>query len=295
MLSSASVADAVAQLYPRSFVTHWEHPDQGMDHRVAIAHLSTGEALVVRWPLTQPYKEHAGVEARILSTLTSTLSAQSSSPATLPSVLALAPTFHIQTYVPGRPIDASLWNRLSASERLRVIDQLGSFLDAVRNTNNEEETRWIVGNEPNTLNPRALPFKVELSYERAHKVLLPLLCPKARDRVEDIFQSVREVVADLSPTQLTLVHSDLYATHLRYNDGLGIIDFSDMNVGDPAIDLQHLAEISPELAAGVCDDADMLQRARTYKQWDNIFLVVDALRRNDHASARELLSATLGG
>lgn len=292
MSFSASAADALAQLYPQSKVLHWEHPEQGMDHVVDVAHLSTGESLVVRRPLTQPYKDHAAIEERLLADLKKALR-QSPLPVRLPTMIANNADFHIQSYVPGVPLDASRWNSLNLHERARTIDQLGEFFDALRSVHHSLETSWLVDSHPNRTDPRALPYKVALSYERAQECLFPLLSERESKGVEAIFDNVWNAIKGLALDELTLVHSDLYSTHLRFADSLGIIDFSDMNIGDPAVDLQHLGEISPELLNAVCTDEEMKLRARAYKQWDNIFLVVDYLRRDDLVSARALLSSTL--
>lgn len=293
MLSPANATEMVTNLYPNSRVVRWEHPDQGMDHLVDIAHLSTGQTLVVRRPLTQAYKEHAVIEEQILTTLASTLQSQSAIAPTLPTMVANTPDFHIQSFVPGTELDSHQWDTLSRQERMRVIHQLSEFLNTLHASSHHAETKWLQTGNTNTTDPRALPFKVELSHKRALELLYPLLSHSECESVERIFTAMEATITSLAESSLTLVHSDLYSTHLRFAGNLGIIDFSDMNMGDPAVDMQHLAEISPELLHGVCSDQEIHERALVYKRWDNIFLVIDALRRHDVAAARQLLRHTL--
>lgn len=293
MLSPANATELVTHLYPHSRVVRWEHPDQGMDHLVDVAHLSTGEALVVRRPLTQAYKEHSVIEERILTALNSALHSPNVVAPTLPTMVANTPDFHIQSFVPGAALDSHQWDTLSRQERMLVIHQLSEFLDTLHTSSHHAETKWIESGATNTTDPRALPYKVQLSHERAHELLYPLLSHTEHEAVERIFTAIETTITSLTESSLTLVHSDLYSTHLRYAGNLGIIDFSDMNMGDPAVDMQHLAEISPELLHGVCSDQEIHERALVYKRWDNIFLVIDALRRHDAAAARQLLRHTL--
>jgi aminoglycoside phosphotransferase (APT) family kinase protein len=64
--------------------------------------------------------------------------------------------------------------------------------------------------------------------------VLPLLEPSERERAETLFSQVSSL--DFEPT---LVHGDLGPEHVLCRDGrvVGVIDWSDARIGDPALDL----------------------------------------------------------
>jgi len=60
------------------------------------------------------------------------------------------------------------------------------------------------------------------------------------DLVQDLLAIVRTVPTNYSPRQDVLVHGDLYSRHLIIDDAgqlVGVIDWGDMHLGDPATDL----------------------------------------------------------
>ena len=70
------------------------------------------------------------------------------------------------------------------------------------------------------------------------RVVLPLLDPNERDRGEALLAEV-ETLTDFTPA---LTHSDLGSEHLLVREGklVGVIDWSDARIGDPAIDYAWL-------------------------------------------------------
>ncbi len=84
------------------------------------------------------------------------------------------------------------------------------------------------------------------------KHLKPILSRKDYLLVGTILCNTDKVLSEDLPS--VLLHGDVYSTHLLWNDELeelGIIDFSDMNRGDPAFDFAELFEYGDNFARHV--------------------------------------------
>ncbi|HET8527679.1 MAG TPA: phosphotransferase [Gaiellaceae bacterium] len=91
------------------------------------------------------------------------------------------------------------------------------------------------------------------------RVVLPLLDVDERPRAEALFAEV-ETLVGFEPA---LVHGDLGPEHLRCREGrlVGVIDWGDARVGDPALDYAWLLNVAhPEWDAG----PELRRRARFY-------------------------------
>lgn len=91
------------------------------------------------------------------------------------------------------------------------------------------------------------------------RVVLPLLDVDERPRGEALLGEV-ETLVGFEPA---LVHGDLGAEHLRCRDGrlVGVIDWGDARVGDPAVDYAWLLNVAhPEWDV----DPELRRRARIY-------------------------------
>lgn len=105
----------------------------------------------------------------------------------------------------------------------------------------------------------------------------------------DDYEAVKTILDDTDivlrqdrPTVLLL--GDVYSRHLPWNiakNQPGIIDFSDMNLGDPAFDFAELYEYGSGFVRLVYQyytgskDGTFLNRALTYQEWMGVFMIVD--------------------
>lgn len=278
-LSAAALPAMVRSAFPELAFTHTEIPGQGLDHAVVLLHGTAHGTLVARAPHTAEYRAQAEVEAAVLaevSTLTDVV---------LPEPVRTTGdgTLTVHTLVPGSPlVDTAL---AGAAENREVVNrQLGELLTALHTR--DVTTAPFSAVEPwrrrgrcNTA-PRSLPAKVALLRERAQRLLPGALDQASLTDVERIFTDMDTLLDPARPARL--IHSDLYDEHLLWDperERLGVIDFSDMNLGDPAVDFAHLPDPHGVLAhyrAGV--DDDLLARAAIYRRWDAVYLLVDHLR-----------------
>lgn len=141
--------------------------------------------------------------------------------------------------VPGvEPADASLTD----ADRIRLGTGIGRFLRALH----APQTRAAVDAErtlPVDPNRRAdMPFRVEKA--RGWLDRLPDLAHRHRSEAERILAD-----ADLldATSNEVLVHGDLHVRHVLVDEGelSGVIDWGDVCLGDPAIDLQFIWSVVP--------------------------------------------------
>jgi aminoglycoside phosphotransferase (APT) family kinase protein len=95
--------------------------------------------------------------------------------------------------------------------------------------------------------------------EEFRRLVVPLLDPDERSRAEALFDEV-ETLASFTPV---LTHSDLGPEHLLCRDGrlVGVIDWADTRVGDPALDYSWLLNVPfPHWDV----DDELRRRARLY-------------------------------
>lgn len=205
----------------------------------------------------------------------------------------------MQTEVRGEPLTAEVWAALSDEQKNWAAKQLGGMLAGMRTLDpdlppvRQVESWWSDGDLTSELNqtPRSLPGKFALMKRRVPVFLEPNISEAEMAHVREVFAELDEMLRRPNQ-QRCLTHGDLFTTHVLWHDkgGVGVIDFSDMTVGDPALDYAHFSDIAPELAEMVLDAAqaagaplqgsrdDLLHRAEIFKKWDNIFLLIDHYR-----------------
>lgn len=308
-----------------------EIPPQGMDHAVVILRgISTSEgelqgmvpeAMVVRVPHEAEYRAQVALESSIISQLFR------GSEVRVPETVRLAyarGTFGtpnpvlltLQTEVAGRPLDRGLWLELGEGERERVARQLGGMF-AVMHTMSPDllpvvnvEPWWSDGEATSVLNyhPRTVPGRLQVMKERVGELLASEVSAAELEVVEETFEQMDRMLGR-GAQQRCLTHGALVGEHVLWqpDGGVGVIDFSDMTVGDPAVDFMHLSMIDAGLPQRVLDHAkvahevrraearkrgttdlmnmgdlydqpNILQRAEVYKRWDDIALLMEFFR-----------------
>ncbi|WP_228073336.1 MULTISPECIES: aminoglycoside phosphotransferase family protein [Corynebacterium] len=205
----------------------------------------------------------------------------------------------MQTNVHGEPMTRQVWDEMSAEDRAWAATQLGSMLAGLRSLDPDlvpvrnVESWWTDGEKTSQLNTsaRSLPGKLALMKRRAPVYLEPNLSASEMATVREIFAEVESLIRR-PYQQRCLTHGELIPDHVLWSptDGVGVIDFSDMTIGDPALDYAHLADIAPEFPGMVYEEAlkagaphheaepPLLERAQAFKRWDNVFLLIDHYR-----------------
>lgn len=285
-------------------------PPPGLDH--AVAFLSP--RLVARVPLSAEYRAHVPVETALLRWLDPRVRSR------LPRPVAQAAdgSIMVQRRVLGHALDARTWGRLSPSTRRHLIADLADLLCTLHSAPvsrlerlaGRKVTRWV---GPTATEHRALPTKVTVVSQRLDTLAPRLLDNSLRDLAADIHAGISSLLLHAAELEPVVIHGDLHEGHMLYHPGqpLGVIDFSDLTAGDPAVDYAHLTGIHPGLPQAVLErtieasrrrgaplgpsrgyDPGILDRAWAYRRWDALFLLVDHwyTGRTPEHMARELFA-----
>jgi aminoglycoside 2''-phosphotransferase len=126
-------------------------------------------------------------------------------------------------YISGHPLHA----RMLETDLKQAAHQLGSFLTELHRVSDTYK----------------LPKRDKTYYERLLnqiRTFYPQLSDRAKAYTEQLFSSYQPVCS-------TVVHGDLRPAHLLAEQPfrkLGVLDFSDMHIGDPAIDFAGIKQVS---------------------------------------------------
>lgn len=130
---------------------------------------------------------------------------------------------------------------LSIEQRIQLAKPLASFLKALHSSSlDEAEKCGLPGDIVGRLNVvRLAPMIQENLQEIAQLRLLDTVKP---------LQNIVEASMHLTPKKHVLVHGDFYVRHFLIDEDYqlsGIIDWGDIHIGDPAIDLSVLHAFLP--------------------------------------------------
>ncbi|MBB1041534.1 aminoglycoside phosphotransferase family protein [Dietzia sp. DQ11-44] len=181
--------------------------------------------------------------------------------------------------VGGDRLTPELLRGLPTTDRTSVAGQLGALLAALHAADTSTPPLDRV---PDSYQPENLDFVRGIV---AHD--LPAVF------TEDEMRTAREICDEVAALQSTLLprvflHNDVYVRHLywdrRTSPGrLGLIDFTDMCLGDPAVDFAELYEYGPGFVDEVLAryvgriDSTFLDRAWTYQRFAGLYMVVGHL------------------
>ena len=133
--------------------------------------------------------------------------------------------------IPGRTACAAA---LTAGQRAAAAMPLARFLATLHAVPSADALGWGVG--PDTIARLAIARRTSQARESLHELT-------ARGAIADIrpFMAILDTApADYVPRSDSLVHGDLYVRHLLVdadNRLAGVIDWGDVHLGDPALDL----------------------------------------------------------
>jgi putative isomerase len=140
--------------------------------------------------------------------------------------------------IKGKSFREEISRGLSDASKLRVAKQLADFLTVLHTFPVEKALAWGV-------NERSGQERCREFREGAHEIVYPNLSEQERDTCEWWFQEYLRN-PDYSSYKPALVHGDLQGHHVLFDPDTesiaGVIDFSDIWIGDPDHDLYYLLE-----------------------------------------------------
>ena len=257
----------IKSTFPDITWTAYKYISEGWDHEVLIL----DQSLVFRFPNDEEYAKLLRDEIRALKQLKPFV------PTRIPEYKYIAPdnSFAGYPFIPGRPLRKALFDSFSASERTAIARQLAGLLSTMHGLVREGHDFAFVA-------PSDMKEQQETDKKQAKQSLRPALSPTDFTVVQEILAETDKLLAQKLPA--VLIHGDIYNNHLLWDETtkqLGVIDFSDMNRGDPAFDFAELYEYGKNFVREVYSyytgpkDGTFLDRAWTYQRWVGVFMMLD--------------------
>jgi len=260
---------------------------EGWDHDVIIL----DNKIVFRFPNDDEYSTLLRDEIEVLKKLAPLVDAA------IPQYTYIAADYSFAGYpiVPGRVVSKQVFDELSKDARHEIAKQLAAFLSTLHTLIDE-------GHKFPELPDFYIPADHIEVKQLAQEHLPQLLSPEEYATVEKILNQIEDVFAQNAPA--VFVHDDVYSRHILWDDKkshLGIIDFTDMCLGDPGVDFAELHEYGAEFVKEVYDlytgpkDDNFLERAWIYQQWIAVSMMTDHFinHKTSFAVARETFDRVL--
>ena len=257
------ISDAFPSLSWKSFkvIRH------GWDHEVIIL----DDKLVFRFPNDDEYLELLESEIKVLKQLEPLVDID------VPRYQYVAPDSSFAGYpmIHGNELTRNYFDGLDKRSRSSIARQLAKFLSTMHTIDATNDMYLSV--PPSDTAEAQVWIKSEAEHN-LHRVL-------TADDFK-ITQSIINEVDELMAQKLSkvLIHGDVYESHLFWNEStgrLGLIDFSDMNQGDPAFDFAEIHFYGKDFVDEVYEnyngpkDSTFLDRAWAYQRWVGILLMAD--------------------
>lgn len=208
----------------------------GCDHDV----LLLDERLVFRFPKRDDYLARFRAEVRLLAAAGSKL------PLAVPQYVYLPPASDFGGYalLPGRELRPEHVMSMAADQRKKIAVQLGQFVTALHGL--PAETATEAGFEHDYWWSQA---NTAARYELMRSALEPHL---EAAEVRWLDEQFAWYLSRRIPERAVILHGDLAPDHLLFDlsrgELTGIIDFADVEIGDPAIDFAGLWEYGESFA-----------------------------------------------
>ena len=193
------------------------------------------ERLVFRFPKRSAHFERFKTEVRLLRHMRGKFSVTVPDYAYLPDDLGFG-GYHI---VPGRPMRRSLFKQLNAATKKNIARELGQFLSVLHAVPvSQARALGVTGEEGGYWESKP---HTEINYEAIKTVLFPKLNDDERTWLDTHFSHYLGLNFEFP---LKVIHNDVTDHHIYLLPELGklggIIDFADVEISDPAMDVAGL-------------------------------------------------------
>ncbi len=242
--------------------------NHGWDHEVIIL----DDKYVFRFPNSSKYLEIFKDEPNLLKLIASKCEVE----VPIYHFIARDKSFGGCTFIKGKELRAKILYKLSKKQQESIVKQLANFLTALHSIPTSELKPYRLEVE------NLLDDIVQLKH-RVKKFLQEVLSDKDYNTALNILQDTEDIYSNNTP--FVLVHDDLYGSNIHWNeekDLIGIIDFSDRILGDPAHDFARFFEYGEDFVDRIYEiysgpkDNNLLKRAKLYYKKLGVELVIDS-------------------
>ncbi|GCE29241.1 hypothetical protein KDA_47250 [Dictyobacter alpinus] len=264
-------------------IERYAYLKDAFDHDVFIVN----EDMVFRFPRTKRDTEHLAYEIAFLNDLKGNVNV------VIPdySFLPKSGDFAGYKLIPGTLLAPWIFRKLNQKDKEAAVIQLIEFINTFHHMDLHDFAQY---------QPRERKDFIAIE-QRVEKELVEKLFPKLPSnevkRIKDFYKETHEHFHDIPNSCAT--HGDLYAFNViwdRDTSQIGVIDFSDLLIGDPARDFEVFYDYGLEYAEMAYEqyrgpkDKNFLRRAETYYKLHAIYTLLSsqlgALITFEHAHMR---------
>ena len=232
------------------------------------------DEFVIRFPRTLKTRQHLKYEIEFLNFL------QSKFDVDFPKYFFRSPDYSFAVYklIPGQTLTSTLFKSLNKSNKELVVVQLIDFINKFHE---------IKPSQLKKFHPHIKDEYVDIEAKVEKKLtekLFPKLSKKDVEIIQNFYNEAKTLLVT-APSNCS-THGDLYAYNVFWDKNrlkLGIIDFGDILIGDPARDFEvfydygkEYAEIAYEKYTGK-KDPGFLNRAEIYYKAHGIYTLLSSL------------------
>lgn len=223
---------AIESNFPRLTVDSIELTGEGMDN---LAFTVNGR-YIFRFPKLKTAATHLELESRLLPELQKTLDVRVPSPEYVGTDPRSGLTFSGYRKIDGIALEPEVLLDLDQAVQESLVEQIARFVRQLHS--------FPVDNAAE-LGVRVIDFEADYAADLTpiRELVLPRLKPAERQYVERLYRDFLDDRGNFD-YQPTLIHNDLSPEHIIYDpearEIVGIIDFGDVEIGDPDYELHWL-------------------------------------------------------
>lgn len=259
--------DRITAAFPELAGLSYQFNGEGWDHYVLILN----NQLVFRFPDDAEYLTLLRDEIRLLQELKPLVAVS------IPQYTYIAPDQSFAGYpiVQGETLTADYFKSLDRTDQSSIAQQLAGLLSTLH-------TLVAKGHDLSYVPWSTIEKDQAMLKEQVEQYLTSVLSEEELSIVYHILKVTDDLLLQQLPK--TFNHGDIYHSHLLWDQPLqqlGVIDFSDRVIGDPAFDFAELYEYGEEFVRAVYGnytgpkDKDFLARAWIYQGWVAIYMMTD--------------------
>jgi aminoglycoside phosphotransferase (APT) family kinase protein len=242
--------------------------NHGWDHEVIIL----DDKIVFRFPNSSEYGTALKSEIDLLKFLSDKIQAN------IPRYKYIAKDYSFAGYdiIPGVELSEEVFAKLSDNEKKLIAEQIAKFLTAMHSLTKEELS-------PFKIDKADMPSETKRLRQQSKQYLEGVLNNNEYRKLTEILDELDSLDSESIPS--VLVHNDMSTSHIFWDSDtrkIGVIDFSDRCLGDPAFDFTGLLDYGDEFFEQTLsfysgpNGADLANRARLYKRRVGVYLLVDS-------------------
>jgi len=180
--------------------------------------------------------------------------------------------------IKGKILTSAMFKYLNKKNKGKVVNQLIEFVNDFHRINLNDLSKYKPMKREDFI-----PIEKKIEHELENK-LFPKLSKKEVKMIKNFYQESKKYLQNVPST--CTIHGDLYAYNVLWNKNkseVGVIDFSNYFIGDPARDFEVFYDFGPqypEIAYQKYEgpkDEDFLKRAEIYYKVHGIYTLLSSL------------------